>query len=90
MTFTVIWRPTAERRLAQIWIDGPDRRAVSAAANAIDAGLKRDPLTQGESRFGSRVPLWIFDKVVIVQEFSLSGRLINARIDLALFGADGV
>lgn len=52
MNYTVVWKPAAQRTLAQLWTAGPDRRAITAAANRIDALLKRDPLSLGESRSG--------------------------------------
>ena len=30
MTFTVVWRPEAERKLAALWSGVPDRQAVSS------------------------------------------------------------
>jgi hypothetical protein len=53
MSFTVVWRPLVEQDLATLWMNAPDRNAVAAAADAIDATLRRDPLGQGESRGGS-------------------------------------
>jgi len=53
MRFTVIWKPTAEATLAQIWVDSADRAGVAAAANRIDEILKQDPESKGESRSGS-------------------------------------
>lgn len=54
MSFTVVWKPEAERRLATLWNEGPDRAGVTSAANAIDEMLRRDPLSFGESRVGDR------------------------------------
>ncbi len=50
MNLTVVWQPTAEATLADLWNNAPDRAAVTRAANTIDALLKRDPLGVGESR----------------------------------------
>jgi plasmid stabilization system protein ParE len=50
MKYTVVWQPTAESMLADIWNNAPDRNAVAAAADRIDTLLERDPLGQGESR----------------------------------------
>jgi hypothetical protein len=44
--------PSAENDLAALWTSAPDRNAVAAAADAIDAALQQDPLSQGESRSG--------------------------------------
>lgn len=53
MKFTVLWRPVAEARLADLWLKSPNRAAIAAAADAIDALLQSDPLEQGESRDGT-------------------------------------
>jgi hypothetical protein len=50
MSFTVVWKPEAERRLATIWTDATDRNAVTRAAGAIDRVLKSHPENLGESR----------------------------------------
>jgi hypothetical protein len=53
MSFTVDWRPSAEDELARLWVDHPDERnEITAAAAALDATLRRDPLALGESRAG--------------------------------------
>ena len=53
MTYTVVWRPSAERALAEIWISAGDRRRVTDAANSIDALLRTAPLEVGESRMSN-------------------------------------
>jgi len=68
MKYMVIWLPSAEQRLAQLWTTGPDRAAITAAANAIDRTLAADPDTQGEARAGqTRIlieePLAVYFKV---------------------------
>ena len=50
MTYTVVWRPAAEEKLAALWTEADDRRAVTGAANSIDSMLRVDPLDAGESR----------------------------------------
>ncbi len=52
MNYTVVWRPTAEQALAQIWTDAVDRQAVTDAADLIDAMLGSSPRAVGESRAG--------------------------------------
>lgn len=50
---TVVWVPSAERELADIWLSAPLRDHVTAAVNAIDSALSDDaelfgsPLTEG-------------------------------------------
>jgi hypothetical protein len=54
MSFTVDWRPSAEDDLARLWTGAPsERNAITAAAAALDAALRRDPLALGESRSGT-------------------------------------
>ena len=56
MKWTVIWKADAESDLAKMWVDATDKAAISAAANHIDALLRKDPLNTGESRTdGDRV-----------------------------------
>ncbi len=50
MRFTVLWAPSAERWLAQLWLDAEDRSSVRDAADRLDAALA-DSL--GESRSGN-------------------------------------
>lgn len=50
MIFTVLWTSDAEQELAAIWLNAADRSAVTSAAHSIDALLRVDPQTRGESR----------------------------------------
>jgi plasmid stabilization system protein ParE len=52
MSYNVRWNPAAERQLARIWTDAADKSAVTAAADAVDAAIQRDPTQVGESRPG--------------------------------------
>jgi hypothetical protein len=52
MKYTVEWLPSVQQDLADLWNNAPDRAAVAAAADAIDADLERDPLGTGEARAG--------------------------------------
>ncbi len=54
MKFPGIWRPTAERKLADIWLNAADRQSVTAGAYAIEQELKDDPEQKGESREKNR------------------------------------
>ena len=65
MIYTVVWTRLAERRLAQIWLAASDRQAVTTAANQMDALLRSNAQSAGESRdMGARVltvgPLTIY------------------------------
>lgn len=50
MKYSVEWTPDTADDLAQLWMTGPDRQAITNAANQIDQSLEQDPSTQGESR----------------------------------------
>ena len=65
MKYTVIWKPSARQRLADVWIVADDRRAVASAADAIDRVLRDDPLEQGESRGGSARILIVLPLAVV-------------------------
>jgi len=52
MIYTVLWKPSAERALTDIWISSGDRPAVRHAADAIDSALRSTPYRVGESRTG--------------------------------------
>jgi len=43
MIFTVVWRPEAERALADLWNRAEDRQAITDAADTIDALLRTGP-----------------------------------------------
>ena len=84
MNYTVLWRRSAERDLAQIWTDAPDRDRVTHASDSLDDDLRSDPLTVGESRsdltrIATEPPLTILfdvhpdDRQVIVWDVWRSG-----------------
>jgi hypothetical protein len=53
MSYLVTWRPSAEQHLARLWMNATDRKALTLAADTIDADLARDPFAVGESRSGA-------------------------------------
>ena len=54
MRFTVIWSPFALDQLADLWLNSPNRKAVTAAQHQIDHLLRIDAHTQGIPFFGDR------------------------------------
>lgn len=51
MKYAVRWTRRARlQQLAQVWLDAPDRNAVTAAASEVDRLLASDPAGLGESR----------------------------------------
>jgi hypothetical protein len=55
MKWTVLWKPDAESDLTNLWLTASDKADVTAAANRIDARLRKDPLHTGEPRADDRV-----------------------------------
>jgi len=53
MSYTVIWVPVAENRLADTWLAAPDRAAVTRAAHLIDQDLAHNPYARGFPRNAS-------------------------------------
>ena len=47
MKWTVLWKPRAETDLTNLWLNGSDKAAITAAANRLDAQLRKDPLLTG-------------------------------------------
>jgi hypothetical protein len=48
--FTVVWSPNELQRLTEIWLQSPDRAAMTAAAAQIERLLRHDP-TRMQGRF---------------------------------------
>jgi hypothetical protein len=78
MKYTVTWTAIAEAHLAALWVNGPNRDAITAAANAIDAALARDPLAQGESRYGTTRFLFV-PPLAVFFDVSPMDRLVFVR-----------
>jgi hypothetical protein len=53
MIFTVVYQPEIENDLADLWLNAPDRAAVTVAANTIDDQLRRNPYAMSESALGT-------------------------------------
>jgi hypothetical protein len=52
MKYTVVWLKAAQDHLADTWVSAPDKAAVTAASNAIDAILEQNPYANSKSRPG--------------------------------------
>ncbi len=50
MKYTVVYLPSAEQQLADLWLKAANPAAVTQASDKIDQLLKNDPLSVGESR----------------------------------------
>jgi mRNA-degrading endonuclease RelE of RelBE toxin-antitoxin system len=53
MNYTVLWTPSAERDLTDLWLQATDREAVRSAADTLDSLLRIDAPMRGESRYES-------------------------------------
>jgi plasmid stabilization system protein ParE len=53
MRFTILWTPTAERDLAELWLQAADREAIRSAADTLDHLLRENAHLHGESRYDS-------------------------------------
>jgi hypothetical protein len=51
MRYTAIYTDQAEQKLADAWMNSPDRSAITIACNSIDEELAEDPETKGDLRF---------------------------------------
>jgi hypothetical protein len=79
MSFSVEWRPSAEKELARLWVDHPaERNAITAATAAVEAALCRDPQTAGESR-GGRTRLLIEGPIWVTYDVFASRRRVIVR-----------
>lgn len=74
MRFTVTWIPSAEGRLAKIWLEASDRGAIAKAANQIDRELRRNADTAGEGRFETERILFV-PPLAIIYDVSVEDRL---------------
>jgi hypothetical protein len=69
MKYTVVWRPYAERSLTELWTQSNDRQSITNAANTIDALLRTDPSSIGESREKNVRLLYVTPLAVYVDVF---------------------
>ena len=53
MRYTVVWKPEAERRLAELWMESDNPERLAEAANLIERELAIAPASIGEQRIGS-------------------------------------
>ena len=53
MKYTVVWKPEAARRLAELWLKAENQQALADAANLIERELGAAPNSVGEQRIGS-------------------------------------
>jgi hypothetical protein len=71
MRYTVTWLPSALDDLLSLWIEGPDRQAISDAANGIETILNNDPVLRGETLVGSL-------RILIADPLQIAYRIVEA------------
>lgn len=84
MKYTVVYVPSAEDQLAEIWMAATDREAVTVASDRIDRTLADDPVDAGESRpDGYRVlielPLVVYFHILEADRMVRVLRVIGSR-----------
>jgi hypothetical protein len=47
MRYTVLWLPSAEAALTNLWLRASDQQAIADAANRLDRALAIDPDAKG-------------------------------------------
>jgi hypothetical protein len=77
MMYTVVWLKAAQDLLAALWLNAPDRREFTGAANAIDAQLRIDPYAYSESRGADDQRILIFPPVGVAFDVSDDDRLVT-------------
>jgi hypothetical protein len=78
MTFTVSRFPSAEQRLAELWLAASDQADVSAASDEIDRPLTTNPLDQGEVRT-AKIRYLLIPPLAVYYEVRLLDRLVIVR-----------
>ena len=79
MRYTVCWRPSAERKLTEIWQSSSDKLAVTNASNEIDLLLKTRPHDVGDSRGGTARHLSL-SPLAIYYEINDDDRTVDVRV----------
>ena len=77
MKYTVVWLKAAQDLLADLWLNAPDRREFTDAANAIDAQLRIDPFAYSESRGTDDQRVLIFPPLGVAFDVSDGDRLVT-------------
>jgi hypothetical protein len=76
MNWTVVYLPSAEDELAELWLRSSDRTTFSSAANAIERKLRSDPLKGGE-QLTSLTRVIIQRPVAMLYDVSDADRLVT-------------
>jgi hypothetical protein len=76
MTYTVVWLGPAQGHLATIWTEGPDRGAITKAANSIERLLGHNPFANSESRAGNS-RIMILSPLAVSYDVSEDDRLVT-------------
>jgi hypothetical protein len=80
--YTVVWHADAQAKLANLWNESLNRRAITIAANAIDRKLAVGAETQGNSRSDRSRQLVIYPLAVLFRVRELD-RIVEV-FDVAL------
>lgn len=69
MRFRLVFQKRVRDQLADVWLDAPDRNAVTAASARMEQLLRTDPLHVGMARKGT-------DRVLFVEPIVIHYRVI--------------
>jgi hypothetical protein len=75
MRYTVIWVPSAQAQLADLWVQAPDRQPVTDAVDRIDKALRDDPETKAMP--WGRFYTFIEDPLVVLLEIDPGDRVVR-------------
>jgi hypothetical protein len=76
MKFTVVYLPSAENQLAELWLAADDKDAVRTAADEIDRLLSQRPQDVGEARV-SNLRILIHEPIAVLYDVRDSDRLVK-------------
>ncbi len=74
--FTVVWDPAIENQLAELWMQRPDRNAISHAANLIDLELSTDAADKGHL-VGDKLRVLVVAPLDVLFEVSPDDRMVR-------------
>lgn len=76
MLYTVLWKASAQKRAAELWLASTDRTRLTQAINAVDRRLRTDAHLAGESRSETERILFI-RPIAVTFEVRMLDRIVN-------------
>lgn len=82
MKYTVVWQPSAQQELTDLWIESARRNALTAAADEFDRMASTNPEVLGESRDATRRIVILGRLVVLFAVHELDRQVIVLDVRL--------